>query len=154
VKAEHFSADVLDFLRLLKKHEVRYLLVGGTAVIYHGYARMTGDVDFFFERSESNVDRIWRALSDFWGGDVPSLRSARELMDPNLVLQYGRPPNRIDLIGSLSFPFEDAWAARVEESLEVDGERIPIFILGLEHLRKAKRAAGRPKDLDDLAHLG
>ncbi|MBK9384278.1 MAG: hypothetical protein IPN34_05585 [Planctomycetes bacterium] len=80
--------------------------------------------------------------------------SPRELLDPNLVLQYGRPPNRIDLISGLSFSFEDAWAARIEESIELDGERIPVFILGLEHLRIAKRIAGRPKDLDDLAHLG
>ncbi|MBK9384279.1 MAG: nucleotidyltransferase [Planctomycetes bacterium] len=65
MKSDQFSADVLDFLRLLSKHGVRYLLVGGTAVIYHGYARMTADVDFFFERTEPNVERMWNALAEF-----------------------------------------------------------------------------------------
>lgn len=49
MKAAHFSKDIQDFIRLLNQHHVRYLIVGGEAVIYYGYARLTGDVDFFFE---------------------------------------------------------------------------------------------------------
>ncbi len=51
MKATCFSDDVQEFLRILAVHKVKYLIVGGEAVIYHGYARLTGDVDFVFESS-------------------------------------------------------------------------------------------------------
>ena len=47
--AGYFSPDTQDFLRILARHQIRYLIVGGEAVIYHGYARLTGDVDLFQE---------------------------------------------------------------------------------------------------------
>lgn len=53
--ADSFSRDVLDFLLLLHKQDVRYLIVGGEAVIFHGYARLTGDMDFFYEATSENV---------------------------------------------------------------------------------------------------
>jgi len=69
-------------------------------------------------------------------------------------VQFGRPPNRIALIASLrSVPFERAWASRVQSHITVDGVRVPLLILGLQDLRRAKQEAGRPKDLDDLQHL-
>ncbi|HEX5050833.1 MAG TPA: hypothetical protein VFZ65_03595 [Planctomycetota bacterium] len=72
----------------------------------------------------------------------------------DVVVQFGRPPNRIDLIASLrTVPFDRAWASRVESFLTVDGDRVPFHVLGLEELRRAKQEAGRPKDLDDLQHL-
>lgn len=154
MKAELFSKDTLDFLRLLAKHEVRYLLIRGTAVHFHGYPRLTGDVDFLYHCEQGNVTRLWAALQEFWGGRVPAIADPRELEDPSLVVQFGRPPNRIDLIANLdSVPFEQAWASRVRESVVVGSERVPVTILGLADLRRSKRVAGRPKDLDDLAHL-
>lgn len=65
MKALAFSRDVLEFLRLLAKHQARYVVIGGTAVIYHGHARLTGDVDFLYDPSAANVDRLWSALVDF-----------------------------------------------------------------------------------------
>ena len=47
MRVSYFSKDVQEFLKLLAAHKVKYLIVGGEAVIYHGYARLTGDVDFF-----------------------------------------------------------------------------------------------------------
>lgn len=47
MKVSHFSKDVREFLMLLAKYQVKYLIVGGEAVIYYGYARLTGDIDFF-----------------------------------------------------------------------------------------------------------
>jgi len=154
MKAEQFSKDSQEFLRLLAKHEVRYVLIGGIAVIYHGYARLTGDVDFLFERSRENVTRMWAALVEFWGGTVPALSNAEELLEPNLVVQFGRPPNRIDLIADLnSVPFDDAWKSRIFEQITVGGQIVPVWIVGLGALRRSKAEAGRPKDLDDLEHL-
>lgn len=48
--ATHFSPDTRAFIELLNTHGVRYMIVGGEAVIFHGHARLTGDVDFFFDR--------------------------------------------------------------------------------------------------------
>jgi hypothetical protein len=154
VKAELFSKDAQEFLRLLARHEVRYLLIGGTAVIYHGYARLTGDVDFLYDCSRENAARLWAALGEFWGGSVPSVASPSELEAPNIVVQFGRPPNRIDLIASLrSVPFAAAWEQRVRETITVDGASVPVWVMSLPDLRRSKREAGRPKDLDDLDHL-
>lgn len=50
--------DFKDFLRLLNSHNVRYLLVGGYAVGYHGYPRATGDMDIWIEISESNSKKV------------------------------------------------------------------------------------------------
>ncbi len=80
MKASHFSSDIQDFLYLLSLHKVRYLIVGGEAVIYYGFARLTGDVDFFFEPALNNVQRLYRALHEFWQGDVPGIQSPNELM--------------------------------------------------------------------------
>lgn len=49
-----FSPDALDLIRCLIRHQVRYLLVGGGAVILHGHARMTGDMDFFYDLESPN----------------------------------------------------------------------------------------------------
>ncbi len=76
------------------------------------------------------------------------------LLQPKLVVQFGRPPNRIDLIASLkSVAFADAWARRVQESIEVGAGKVAVNLIGLADLRKTKQEAGRPKDLDDLCHL-
>ena len=154
MKAEQFSPDVQEFLRILADHQVRYLLIGGTAVIYHGHARLTGDVDFLYDCSAANVDRLWVALQEFWGGSVPALASAEELLERDLVVQFGRPPNRIDLIANLAaVPFGSAWDNRIRESMVVGGRDVPVWILGLAELMAAKRDAGRPKDLEDLKYL-
>ncbi len=154
MKAELFSKDAQEFLRLLAKHEVRYLLIGGHAVIYHGYARLTGDVDFYYDCGRENSARLWAALVEFWGGNVPSVAGPDELEDPSIVVQFGRPPNRIDLIAGLgTVPFAAAWQARVREAISVNGALVPVWVLGLSDLRRSKREAGRPKDLDDLDHL-
>ncbi len=154
MKAEVFSRDVQEFLRCLHAHEVRYLLIGGTAVIYHGYARLTGDADFLYDCGPENTQRLWDALREFWGGEVPEVDSPDELTNPKLVVQFGRPPNRIDLIASLkSVAFADAWARRVQESIEVGAGKVAVNLIGLADLRKTKQEAGRPKDLDDLCHL-
>ena len=154
MKTLPLSRDVLEFLGLLAAHEVRYLLIGGIAVIFHGHARLTGDVDFLFDPSPDNVRRLWTVLVEFWRGNVPGLQSADELLDPEVIVQFGRPPNRIDLIGGLrTVPFDQAWQSRIAFAVDVDGRQFPVWILGLEDLKRSKREAGRPKDLEDLRHL-
>jgi predicted nucleotidyltransferase len=154
VTGEHLAPDIQELIRVLHAHGVRYLVVGGEAVIHHGYPRLTGDVDLFFEQTPGNCERLFAALAEFWGGSVPALSDASELLDPDLILQFGRPPNRIDLIGQLAgVSFRSAWPRRVREVLRTGEGEFPMPIIGLNDLLTSKRAAGRHKDLDDVDHL-
>jgi hypothetical protein len=66
LEAWHFSPDILEFILLLHTQAVRYVVVGGEAVIYYGHARLTGDIDFFYDSSEENTAALFHALSVFW----------------------------------------------------------------------------------------
>jgi len=82
-----FSSDILDFLLLAAKHEVRGLIVGGEAVIYHGHLRLTGDTDYFYECSSENADRLFSSLRDFWGGQIPGLKTPDELLTEGQIIR-------------------------------------------------------------------
>jgi hypothetical protein len=154
IDPSHFSLDVRDFIRLLEKHEVRYLIVGGEAVIFYGHARLTGDVDFFYDGGNENSRRLYAALHEFWEGSVPGVEGAVELTEPGLIVQFGVPPNRIDLMNRIdAVEFEDAWKERTVVELDVGGGRITVNYVGLVELIKNKEAAARPKDLDDLPFM-
>lgn len=152
--AESFSPDILDFIVLLARHDVMYLLVGGEAVIFYGHARLTGDVDVFYDRSEGNVSRLYAALEEFWQGEVPGVDDFSELTREGQIIQFGVPPNRIDLINRVDgVEFSEAWPARTTAEIEAGGEGVPVLYMGLEQLVQNKRAAARPKDVDDLRFL-
>lgn len=154
IDARHFSPDTREFLRLLHLHEVRYLIVGGEATIYYGHARLTGDVDFFYDPAPDNAKRLFEALDEFWDGAIPGLEGANDLMKPGMVIQFGRPPNRIDLINRIEeVGFQDAWQTRREAILSVRERDVPVYYLGLASLVRNKQAVGRPKDLADLVFL-
>ncbi|MFN0182124.1 MAG: hypothetical protein ACKVZ0_25245 [Gemmatimonadales bacterium] len=109
---------------------------------------------FFFDRREPNVSRLYGALREFWGGSPPGIAGGEELAHPGLVLQYGVPPNRIDLINDIDgVGFDEAWLNRIEATIQTDAGVIPVHYLGLRELIRNKEASGRPKDLDDLAYL-
>ena len=154
MRADHFSPDVQALVETLASR-VRFLLVGGEAVIYHGYPRLTGDVDFWYEQTADNAARLFAALRQFWDGRIPGVAAEHELLEPKVVVQFGRPPHRVDLISAIDgVTFEEAWPHRVDESLEpADGPRIPLPVIGLADLLKNKRASGRHRDLDDVEHL-
>jgi len=154
IDASSFSDDVLEFIRLLGKHQVSYLIVGGEAVIFHGYPRLTGDIDFFYERTEPNAVRLFASLLEFWNGNIPDVENAAELMGEAEVIQFGRPPYRIDLLNRIDgVAFSEAWNSR--ETVNIVGAGGPMFAyyVGKDALLKNKKASGRPKDLDDIQNL-
>lgn len=156
IDSSHFSADTRVFIGLLHRHGVRYVIVGGEAVIFHGYARYTGDVDFLYECTEANAKALYAALAEFWEGDVPGIGSPGELLEDAIVVQFGRPPNRIDLLSSIDgVSFDEAWDSRISAEIDTGtGDApVPVFILGLSSLLKNKAATARAKDLDDLRYL-
>jgi hypothetical protein len=135
-------------LRSLNAHHAEYLLIGGYAVIYHGYVRSTADMDVWIGPGEGNAEKVALALREF-GMDIPDV-SPELFAAPNTVVQFGVAPLRIDLLTDLAgLSFAECYAARVVDVL--DGVEVPI--LSLERLKANKRAAGRPKDLADLDNL-
>ena len=154
IDAAHFSPDTIEFIRLLSAHRVQYVVVGGEAVIFHGYPRFTGDIDFFFSDGPGNIHSLFAALREFWSGNIPGIQSPEELAEPGIIIQFGRPPNRIDLLNRIdAVPFADAWKDKIELRITLADSEIPLFILDLQNLLRNKRASARPKDLDDLRVL-
>ena len=154
LEGEYFSADILEFIRLLHIHKVRYVVVGGEAVIYYGHARLTGDIDFFYEAGRENVTALFQALLVFWGGKIPGIERIEELQEEGIVIQFGRPPNRIDLLNRIDgVSFEAAWSARATVTVQTAEEQLPLFYLGLSDLIRNKETCARPKDEEDLRFL-
>ena len=140
--------DFKDFLRLLSSHNVKYLLVGGYAVGYHGYPRATGDMDIWIEMSKPNSKKIAATFRDF---GMPNEAISESLfLEQNKVIRMGVPPVRLEVITSASgVDFNECYSNR--EVIEID--EIPINFISLQDLKKNKHAAGRYKDLEDLEHL-
>jgi predicted nucleotidyltransferase len=140
--------DFKEFLNLLRAHGVRYLLIGGYAVGFHGYPRATGDLDVWIAMEPENADRIVDALREF-GFDTPQLAADLFLQDQRIV-RMGNVPLRIEITTTISgVSFEECYAARIEGVL--DG--VKVTLIDLEHLKANKRASGRHKDLMDLEQL-
>jgi predicted nucleotidyltransferase len=154
MKASHFSRDIQEFLEILSKYKVKYVIVGGEAVIYHGHARLTGDVDFFYETSSENVFNLYRALEEFWKGDIPGVDTPEELTEPGIILQFGVPPNRIDLVNRIDgVSFDEAWRNKATTHIDIKDQTISIHFIGLDELIRNKEALRRHKDLEDLKYL-
>lgn len=140
--------DFQEFIQSLQSRQVKFLVIGGYAVAYHGHPRFTGDVDFFVECSPENGARISLAIADV--GLASFGLKAEDFSQLGMVVQLGRPPRRIDILtGVDGIDFETAWNSRIEVFL---GELVVPFI-SKEQLILSKRAAGRQKDLDDLRYL-
>jgi hypothetical protein len=154
IRGAGFSPDILAFLRLLARYRVRYLIVGGEAVIFHGYPRVTGDVDFFFESTPTNAGRLFDVLLEFWAGRIPGVASPEELREPGIILQFGRPPHRLDLMNRIDgVVFAAAWPSRIRVRLKTKTGLVPALYIDSRSLLANKKAAGRPKDLDDALFL-
>lgn len=137
-----------EFIQSLNDHDVRYLVVGGYAVAYHGHPRYTKDIDLWIWLDEENAQRTIQALVQFGFGSL-DLRPEDFLLSDQII-QLGYPPERIDLLTTLpGVVFEECYANRVE--VDVDG--VTLTFIDLENLKKNKRASGRFQDLADLENL-
>ena len=140
--------DLREFIELLNSHRVEYLVVGGHAVSFHGYPRYTGDIDFLIRPTKENASRIVDVVERFGLEESESLKTT--LIQPDKIIQIGRPPNRIDILTSASgVDFQQAWDQSVLSNL--DG--LPVRFPDLETLLKNKRASARIKDLADVEEL-
>jgi hypothetical protein len=100
--------DFEDMLELLKKHEARYLIIGGLAFIYHAKPRYTKDMDLWIGPARDNISRANQALAEFGS---PTLLAPDE---PTQIVQIGIAPDRIDLIIEVgAVTFDRAWERRI-----------------------------------------
>jgi predicted nucleotidyltransferase len=135
-------------LKLLNAHGVSFLIIGGYAVGYHGYPRATADIDIWIPRDSETAGRVVAAIRDF-GFDVPELVPDL-FVRPDQVIRLGVPPVRIELLTSIAgVEFEECLGRAVQTTLD----DVPVQMIGLEDLKRNKRAAGRHQDLADLEHL-
>jgi hypothetical protein len=146
-----FNADFQEFIHAINDCDVEYLLVGGYAVIAHGYSRTTGDMDLWINPTEANYKRLQTAFAQF---GMPLFGMSEEkFLDTNQfdVFTFGRPPASIIILTKeKGLSFEAAFAHAQWHQIEADLE---IRVIHLNDLVQAKMAAGRPKDLDDLLNL-
>jgi hypothetical protein len=140
-----------DILTELVRNKAKFLIVGAHALAVHGIPRATGDLDIWIQTNSDNAQRIWKALVRF-GAPVESMNVTQEdLLRPDTVVQIGLPPNRIDILTSLSgVEFEAAWNSRVTQSVG----KVEVPFIDRQTLIRNKRATGRKRDLADLEDLG
>jgi len=140
--------DFKEFLKLLNSNEVRYILIGGHAVGFHGHPRATGDMDIWIPVDGENASRVARAVRQF--GITAQEATESLFLERDKVIRMGVPPVRIELQTGISgVNFDECYAQRV--IAEVDG--IPVNVISLPMLKKNKKASGRLKDLEDLSQL-
>jgi hypothetical protein len=144
------NADFIDLLRALLDAEVEFILVGAHALAAHGILRATGDLDVLVSPTKANARRVIAALRAFGAPLQSHGITQADFEAPDSVYQIGLPPQRIDVLTSISgVPFAEAAADRIE--VDLAGMKIPC--LGRAALLKNKRATGRPKDLLDVEAL-
>ena len=154
--------NIREIFAALDAVDARYIVVGGFAVIMHGYFRGTADLDLVIALDAPNCDRALQSLADI--GLRPKLPvDMAQFADPviradwfenrnMLVFQLWDPQNdrrSVDVFVKEPMPFEDMWADAVVR----DHDGVKVRIASIPHLITMKKIAGRPRDLNDIAEL-
>ena len=139
-----------NLLLLLIKHKVEFMLIGGYAVIYYGYERVTSDMDIWLKPTNDNRNKFITALQE--KGIMQEDIDAISKMDFSQiqVLHTGEKPNKIDFLTKVhGLTFDEADAKKVYFPLK--DEKVPI--IHYHHLITLKMLAGRPQDKADVEIL-
>ncbi len=142
------TQDMKDFIRLLKKHKVEYVLVGGFAVFYYGYVRTTQDIDFLIFPSSENAEKMLAVLNDFGFGNIGFSKAVFE--KKGSAIHLGAEPNRIDILTSLKGVSNRLIFAHKKEILF---KKLSLNIISYMDLLQCKKKSSRLKDLADAEML-
>jgi len=138
------NSDFSDLLQSLNDNRVRYLVIGGYAVVQYAEPRFTKDLDVWISTDAANADAVYKALSEF-GAPLAGL-TAKDFAEDGYFFQMGVPPVRVDvLMGIPGVQFEECWKRRTE--MDFDG--LKVNFISKADLIVAKRASGRKQDLID-----
>jgi hypothetical protein len=143
--------DYKDLLSAFQSHGVKYLVVGGFAVIYHSQPRFTKDMDLFIKADPENAKATYAALAEF-GAPLEGIRP-EEFTDPNSFFRLGRDPKGIDIFPAIpDVDFDVAWGRRIE--IEIDAPTgVKANFISAEDLIASKLASGRARDLADVEDI-
>jgi predicted nucleotidyltransferase len=142
------AQDFEDFIKLLNKHQIDYMVVGGYALAFHGKPRHTGDLDIWINTSEDNAEKLVLAIKEFGLSSLGLSKS--DFMQEGYVTQIGYPPLRIDILNSIDgVQFETAFLNK----LLVDVNGIEIKYIGLRDFIDNKNASGRSQDIADIKEI-
>lgn len=143
-----FNQDFKEFVELLIKNRVEYLIVGGYAVGVHGYPRYTGDLDIWINNSDENSKRIIKCVNDF-GFSSYNLKLTDFTKDGSII-QLGYPPIRIDILNQVDgVKFSEC--DKNKKIVKIDD--LEVNFIGYDDLIKNKKAISRPRDIDDIQNL-
>lgn len=150
----NLNKDFLDFIELLNKHKVEYMIVGGYAVGLHGHPRYTGDLDVWIKKGESNIDNLLLVIKDFGGPlleiDKNKLLANATKANPSPGISFGRDPIRIEVITAIDgVTFEDC----NPRALIKDIAGISLRYIHYEDLKKNKLTTNRLRDKADIEEL-
>ncbi len=139
--------DLVEVCRRLNQCQVKYVLVGGFAILIHGYERTTRDIDFLIETSDENVRNIKKALHDLVPDACDELKA--DDVRKNIVVRMMGEEIVIDLMKEVG-PID--YKAVIKDSFieEIDG--IPIRVAGLDSMIELKRGV-RERDQKDFLFL-
>jgi hypothetical protein len=139
--------DFKDHLSAFHAHGVRYLIVGGYAVIFHAQPRTTKDIDLLVQSDPANAKATFEALSQFgmpFGDIVPE-----DFANRGNLFRFGHEPRCIDILPDIpGINFQDAWDRRVEGIVDPE-TGLKEFFISAPDLIATKLAAGRPQDIAD-----
>jgi hypothetical protein len=144
------TASFERFCACLNHFDVEYVVVGSEAVAFHGVPRYSVDFDTFVRATAANLFRVKAALERFGLADLAAKIDPETWARSGATLRLGEPPAQIDVLLQLSGVDFRGVGARAVESRYGD---TPVKFIALDDLIQNKRAAGRPKDLADLAAL-
>ncbi len=148
--ANTLNQDFVDFIMALNKANVEYVLVGGYAVIYHGYNRTTGDIDIWVNPTVENYRNLKIAFALF-GMSMFDMTEDNFLDTSKYdVFSFGNPPVCIEILTKVKgLSFADTY----ERALFIDFDSVYVKMIDIKSLLIAKKASNRHKDKDDLEHL-
>jgi hypothetical protein len=147
-------ADFLEILRVLARHQVEFITVGGLAAVFNGAPIITVDVDILHRRTPENVRRLMGALAELcavYRNDPRNIvPGASHLLGPGHQLLKTKHGD-LDVLGTIddTVVYDDVLA----DTIEVELAEIRVLALDLARIIKAKEFAGRPKDLAVLPLL-
>jgi len=139
--------QIENLLRSLNESEVRYVIIGATAFAAHGWVRATADVDLYIDKDPRNVRRLRTALVEF-GYDVTDASEEDFRQYKILLRQYDLPLDIHPFVEGID-SFAEVWDRRIVASL---GD-VEAPFASLEDIIRMKKAANRPKDVEDLKQL-
>ncbi len=142
--------EIVRVCKALNSEGVRYVVIGGCAVILHGYYRTTHDIDLLVDSSVENISRLKKAFQEiFQSNEISEIRDVD--IDQYAVVRFAPESEEIviDMIGKIG-TINFKTAIQDMEEIEVEGIKIPVC--GLATLIETKKGA-RPKDREDLLFL-